>query len=111
LVGLVGIALLFYIYVSAAIMTFRDRHVSFALYPAVYTLIIAGACFFKQRSLFMESRPIVMALAGGGGDFPYLEISWASFGLGIFFGLLSDFAMPFTSLFVRTFSPRYGLPW
>jgi DME family drug/metabolite transporter len=104
--GLGGIALLFSLYMSAAVMTSVTITVLLLYTQPIYTLILSKLIFKKKISPWGVAA-IVLSLAGVAVIFKIWSLHWQQFGLGHIFGLCSGLLYSIYIIFMRIYSRKY----
>ena len=107
--GLVGIALFFSAYMSAAVLTGVTVAVLLLYTQPIYTLIISR--FFLKRKVHPSGLiSIALSLAGIAVMFRIWAMEFRTFSIGHVFGLLAGLIYSIYIVFMNKFSPRYGSP-
>jgi drug/metabolite transporter, DME family len=107
LFGLVGIALFFTLYLSAAVMTSVTVTVLLLYTQPIYTLILSRLLLKKSITL-TGFLAVALAISGIAVIFKIWSIDWEQFGLGHLFGALTGLCYSIYIFFMRKHTPKYG---
>ena len=107
--GLVGIALFFSAYMSAAVLTGVTVTVLLLYTQPIYTLLISRFILKKK----IQPRGLIsigLSLAGIAVMFRIWALEFQSFSIGHIFGLAAGLIYSIYIVFMGKFTPRYGSP-
>jgi len=109
LFGLVGIALFFSLYMSAAVMIGVTITVLLLYTQPIYTLILSRLILHARIGLWGIAA-IVFSMAGIAIIFKIWSMQWEKFGLGYIFGLCTGLLYTVYIIFMRVYSRKYNSP-
>ena len=104
--GLAGIALFFTLYMTAAVMASVTVAVLLLYTQPIFTLILSRI-LYRRQIMLSGYLAILLALIGVAAIFRVWDISWADFGLGHIFALMTGFLYSVYIIFMSRKTPKY----